>query len=88
MINYVNTDFSLIEIANLYTRFKDADFSQHVLSWDNVLYNTYSNLYMLDDDTQIDDDFYKGAWILMPLNNDWEVIKWYVRKAISEGSDE
>ena len=82
--NYVQTDFSIIEIINLFTRYRDSPFSQHVLSWDNVLYDTYSNMYMLEPGTEVEDNFYKGAWILLPENNDWDVIKWYIRKVISE----
>ncbi|MBI9100850.1 MAG: LCP family protein [Spirochaetales bacterium] len=88
LMSYVRTDFSVIELLNLFSRYRSAPFSQHVLSWDNVLYNTYSNLYLLEEGTEVDENFNRGAWILLPVNNDWEVIKWFIRKVISEDGNE
>ncbi len=88
LIDYVKTDFTLLELLNIFANYRNAPFSKHILSWDNVLYNTYSNIYMLEDGVEIDDDFNKGAWILLPVNNDWQVIRWYVNKIITEAVNE
>ncbi len=66
--NYVDTDFSPVEFLSLYSNFGNSQLAgKHVLSFDNILYDTYSS---------------EGAWILLPENDDWNVIRWYVRKII------
>ena len=84
IFQYVDTDFSFIEIMNIFNDFKDSELAgKHVLSFDNILYDTYSNTYMLDDDVELDDNFNKGAWILFPRDNDWNNIRWYIRGIIN-----
>jgi len=85
LMNYVKTDFSVFELLNLFLHHKDAEIDSHVLSWDNVLYHSYSNTYLLDDDVVIDENFNKGSWIMLPLKNDWNVIKWFIRDKINKG---
>ena len=42
----------------------------------------YTNLYRLSEDEQekalADPDFYKGGWIVLPKNNDWNAIRDFV----------
>ena len=82
---YVESDFSLMELMSVYNNFGDSELAgKHVLSFDNILYDTYSNIYMFDeDDFEPGPDFNKGAWILLPEGNDWNNIRWYVRKIIN-----
>jgi LCP family protein required for cell wall assembly len=87
LMNYVRTDFSVFELMTIFTHHRNDEIKNYVLSWDNVLYHTYSNLYLLDDDVEVDENFNKGAWIMLPLKNDWNVIRWYVRDIISGGQD-
>lgn len=86
-MNYVRTDFSVLELFNLFLNHKDDSFNNHVLSWDNVLYHSFSNLYLLGDDVEVDENFNKGAWIMLPMNNDWNVIRWFIRNIITKGKD-
>ena len=82
IFEYVETDFSLIEILGLYNEYSDISIDgKHVLSFDNILYDTYSNTYMLNEEElkDVGPDYNKGAWILFPRNNDWNNIRWYVR---------
>lgn len=90
LIKYLDTNFTPIELANLINKHRDSAVTdQVVLDTSNVLYHTYSNLYYLGKEAdEVDDDFYKGAWILLPLENDWNVIRWYVRKIVQGDGDE
>ncbi len=83
---YLDTDMSSLELVSIFLKYRDADIEKKDgLSVFNVLYNTYSNIYMLKDKSrQYDKDFNRGAWILLPKNNDWTVIKWYINKLINE----
>ncbi len=85
LFDYIDTDFSFIEILSIFNEYSDIDISgKHVLSFDNILYDTYSNIYMLEDqDIEFDEDFNKGAWILLPRDNDWNNIRWYIRGIIN-----
>ena len=82
---YVDTDISWLEAFSLYRSCQDITIKQAVVSTNNVLYATYTNLLAtgLKED-QVDEDFDKGAWIVMPLDNDWKVIKKFIEEKIAE----
>ncbi len=82
--NYVDTSFSSFELARLYLQNRNAGVdSGGVVSTDNVLLATYSNLLATGkSEEDVDDDFPKGAWILVPKENNWKLIPWYVNRLI------
>jgi len=86
--NYLDTNFSSMEMLSLFMKYKDSDLNKKQgLSTFNILYNTYTNIYKLEDKSkQYEEDFYRGYWILLPLKNDWNVIKWYIGSLI-EGTE-
>ncbi|MBT3273998.1 MAG: LCP family protein, partial [Spirochaetales bacterium] len=88
LLKYVDTNLTAFEIVELFFRHRTSAIERMVvLNTSNVLYHTYSNLYYLDKKAEdVDDDFYKGSWILLPRDNDWNLIRWYVRTLI-EGDD-
>ncbi len=83
---YLDTNISTMEMISIFMKYKNADIEKKDgLSIFNVLYNTYSNIYNLKDKSrQFDDNFNRGAWILLPRNDDWNVIKWYINGLINE----
>jgi polyisoprenyl-teichoic acid--peptidoglycan teichoic acid transferase len=89
LLAYVDTNFSALEIVELLLRHRNASIEQKlVLSTANVLYHTYSNLYYLGKSRdEVDDTFNKGAWILLPRDNDWNIIRWFVRSFIEGEHD-
>ncbi len=84
--NYLDTNLSSMEMLSLFLKYKDSDLNRKQgLSTFNILYNTYTNIYNLEDKSkQFEEDFYRGYWILLPQKNDWNVIKWYIRSLIEE----
>ena len=84
--NYLDTNFSAIEMLSLFMKYKDTEVNRKQgLSTFNVLYNTYTNIYKLEDKSkQYENDFYRGYWILLPRKDDWNVIKWYIRSLIED----
>lgn len=83
---YLDTNISTMEMISIFMKYKNSDIEKKDgLSVFNVLYNTYSNIYNLKDKSrQFDDNFNRGAWILLPRNDDWNVIKWYINGLINE----
>ncbi len=77
---YVDTDFSTYDLAQFFLKYHAAELEpKKSLSTDNILYTTYSNYYLSGITAEeADDDFYKGAWILLPKENDWGLIPRYV----------
>ncbi len=82
---YVETDISWLEAFSLYRSCQDITIKNAVVSTNNVLYATYTNLLAtgLKED-QVDEEFDKGAWIVMPLDNDWKVVKKFIEEKIAE----
>ncbi len=84
LYKYVDTDFSAYELAQFYIKYHNASLEpRKSLSTDNVLYTTYSNYYLSGlTKEEVDEDFYKGAWILLPRQNNWELIPRYVHQQL------
>jgi len=84
--NYLDTNFSSMEMLSLFIKYKDNELvRKQGLSTFNVLYNTYTNIYKLKDKSkQYEEGFYRGYWILLPVKDDWNVIKWYIRSLIED----
>ncbi len=84
---YVDTNMSAIEIAHALVKYGNMKVtSQHVLDTSNVLNHSYTNL--LDSDKkeeELERGFDKGAYILLPKNNDWNYFRRYIRSLV-EGS--
>ncbi len=87
LLSYIDTNMNMMEIFSLYNKINTIDtIRQNVLSTENVLDQTYSNLlYLGKTEDEVDDDFYKGAWILVPKDNDWDELKYYIN-CIIEGN--
>lgn len=81
---YVTTSYSAWELAQFYLGYRNAEITNRTgLTFDNVLYNTWSNLYLQGlERSEVDQDFYLGAWILLPRGDDWNVIPWFIEENI------
>jgi len=87
LAEYVDTDLSSYELAQYFLQYRDAEIEpRKSISTDNVLYTTYSNFYLsgLEPD-EVDEEFDKGAWILLPLEDDWSLIPRYVQQELGRG---
>ncbi len=83
LLNYIHTNYSLMEAVQLFSSYHDVPIaSLEGLSSENVLYVTYSNLHRLGKEMdEVDEDFPKGAWILLPEEDDWRAIEWFVQRS-------
>ena len=81
---YVDTSYSVWELAQFYLGYRNAEIANRTgLTFDNVLYNTWSNLYLQGlERGEVEDDFYLGAWILLPREDNWDVVRWFVEENI------
>jgi len=89
VITYLDTDISIPESLGLLNDLRNIrEFNRIILSTDNVLVQTYTNLmYLGMDEDEVSDDFDKGAWILMPINNDWDSIPYFLQNVIQGNSN-
>jgi hypothetical protein len=74
-------------MLSYYRKYRDAGQSRHlVLSSENVLHSTYLGLHVRDMELhqakELEDEKW-GAWILRPLEDDWDLISWYVNGWLS-----
>ena len=85
LITYLDTDISIPESLSYLNDLKNVKrFNKIVLSTENVLTQTYENLMYLGlEEDEVKDDFAKGAWILVPENNNWKSINYYLQKTMS-----
>lgn len=85
MFQYVDTNLTPFEALSLFKAYGNLqDQRNHVLNTDNVLYDTYTNVFFLEDKSIADEEGYdKGAWILLPEQNNWNLIPWYIRSILT-----
>lgn len=81
---YIESSYSVWELAQFYLGYRNAEIVNRTgLTFDNVLYSTYSDFYLRGiDEEDAADDAFRGAWILLPRENDWDVIPWFVSENI------
>lgn len=90
VFSYIDTNLNTADLVRNFLMYKDNQIADpNVINTDNILYDTYTNLYLLPvDDQKIlkeDEGFYKGLWIVLPKNNDWNLIKKHIEKILSNG---
>ena len=90
LIRYVETDFTPYSLFRNFLRFRNAEVrSQTVFSTHNILYSTYLNLWRHQHELdELDEDFFPGQYILLPLNDDWSLIHRYIRYIIEDPTEE
>jgi len=84
-MKYVITDLNPFQVLQYVALSRKLDnIHRTVIDTSNVLYHTYSNLYYTGKTAdEIDESFFKGLWILLPLDNDWNNIPRFVRSFLS-----
>ena len=82
---YVDTDLNSYELAQYFLQYNNAEIQpRKSISTDNVLYTTYSNFYLSGlEPEDVEEDFNKGAWILLPKDDDWSLIPRFVHQQLS-----
>jgi polyisoprenyl-teichoic acid--peptidoglycan teichoic acid transferase len=88
-VKYTETNISPGTLMMDVMKYKNGDLeSRNVIDATNVLYESYSNLYRLSKEEQAaalaDDNYYLGAWIVLPRDNNYNLIKWHIREIISK----
>ena len=85
LMHYVDTDMDVIDALRAIARYgRFTDSTHHVLSTDNVLFSAWSALHfagLTEDD--VDEEYDRGAWILLPHDGDWDLIPRFIRGAIA-----
>lgn len=83
---YVKTDLNAYELTQYFLRYHDASIdARKSVSTDNVLYTTYSNLYLSGLKREdVDEGFDLGAWILLPKEEDWGLVYRFVQNELYE----
>ena len=84
IITYLDTDISVAESLGFLNDVKNIkSFNKIILSTENVLTQKYTNLMYLGlEEDEVDDDFDKGAWILVPADNNWDTINNFLLNAM------
>lgn len=86
LIHYVDTDMDVIDALSAVARYgRFTDSTHHVLSTDNVLFSAWTALHfagLTEDD--VDEDYDRGAWILLPHDGDWSLIPRFIRGSIAD----
>ncbi|MDR1626157.1 MAG: LCP family protein [Spirochaetia bacterium] len=84
LAKYLDTDLSPYQMVNYFVKYRSAKIrSQTVLDTQNILMHSYTNLRQLDlQEEEVGADFDKGAYILLPLNEDWSLVRRFIRSIV------
>jgi LCP family protein required for cell wall assembly len=84
LTKYVDTNLSPYQLVNYFISYRSAKIkSQTVLDTDNILTHSYTNLRQLNlQEEEVDADFDKGAYILLPLHEDWSLVRRFIRSIV------
>lgn len=87
LYDYVETDLGAWELTQFFLAYRNAPITNRAaMTFDNVLYSTYSNVHhrgITMDEAEEIEDFFFGQWILLPRNDDWDVIPWFVEQNLN-----
>ena len=88
-VKYTETNISPGTLVRDVMKYRKSSLeSRNVIDATNVLYESYSNLYRLSPEEQkaalADDSYYLGAWIVLPRDNNYNLIKWHIREIINQ----
>lgn len=92
VLDKTKTDINLAEAISYYFRYQNFTIdSGHVISSGNVLDSTYTGDIKKQDQNcaksgtqQVNCNIDKGAYILLPKNGNWNVIRWYFHQVLDE----
>ena len=74
------TDLDLKSSLNLYRKYRNYDIANSVvLSTGNILESTYTGSINSTNQSELDELQNRGAYILLPKNNDWSIIRTFVQ---------
>jgi len=87
VFSYIDTNLNTADIVKNFLMYKDNEISDpNIINTDNILYATYTNLYLLTEEEKTDvlknSDFYKGLWIVLPRDNNWNLIKKHIENIL------
>jgi polyisoprenyl-teichoic acid--peptidoglycan teichoic acid transferase len=87
VFSYIDTNLNTADIVKNFLMYKDNEIADpNIINTDNILYATYTNLYLLSEQEKADvlknDDFYKGLWIVLPRDNNWNLIKKHIENIL------
>lgn len=90
VFSYIDTNLNTADIVKNFLMYKDNEITDpNVINTDNILYATYTNLYLLPVEEQKklkqDENFYKGLWIVLPRDNNWSLIKKHIETILKNG---
>ena len=88
--SYIDTNLTIADIVKNFLMYKDNEIGEpNIINTDNILDAKWTNTYLLsaeDEDKALnDDDFYRGLWIVLPKNNNWNLIKKHIENILNDG---
>lgn len=90
VFSYIDTNLSIADLVKNFAMYKDNDIEDPVtLNLDNILDAKWTNTYMLPTDEEEklleDENFFKGQWIVVPRNNDWNLFIRFIGNILNNG---
>lgn len=91
VFSYIDTNLSIADLVKNFSMYKDNVVEDpNTINTDNVLTAEWTNTYLLPEEEKkialADSDFFKGQWIVLPKNNDWDLIKKHIEKILFNGN--
>lgn len=91
VFSYIDTNLSIADLVKNFAMYKDNDVEDpNTINTDNVLTAEWTNTYLLPEAEKeialADSNFFKGQWIVLPKNNNWDLIKKHIEKILFNGN--
>ena len=89
VFSYIDTNLTIADLVKDFLMYKNNEIADpNVINTENVLEAEWSNAYLLPEEEKKiveNDPQRRGLWIVLPKNNDWDLIKKHIESILNIG---
>lgn len=91
VFSYIDTNLTIADLVKNFMMYKDNEIEDpNTINTDNILDAEWTNTYLLPEEEKekalADENFFRGQWIVLPKNNDWDLFRKYLESILISGN--